>query len=288
MRTFGFTPGLVMSSVMAKMDQNGFSTNPLINATTEVTPGYTLKGLVMSSVMAQEQTREGDQNRFSTKPQINATTETNQTYKFTAPMDQNQSAQSSMSTTNIAVSSSTSPSGPSPTMPTLGSIFSVRSTAPRLFPTKLPKTNKTTVAPRPQSDDSTGFIIVIVISLAVILLIVACCVTNRKAKMYSVDFSSRQDDVQIPLSTVRPDGPKAQDGVKTFDSVEIDDDEPKVTKDVENVEATVEAKEEEKEEVCAQFALAKVGEFSKLVCNTEVYHRVEMEVKLCAVVTLEP
>ncbi|CAI5680690.1 unnamed protein product [Oreochromis niloticus] len=98
--------------------------------------------------------------------------------------------------------------------------------------------------------DKTGIIILIILILVVVVFLIACYVTQKRRRRYSVDFSSRQDEVNIPLSTVEPVDTAPQNGLKTFESTETTAKEPEEpdAKPEASDEAKPEAQEEQKAE----------------------------------------
>ncbi|KAM4603343.1 uncharacterized protein ACJ7VT_018060 [Polymixia lowei] len=74
----------------------------------------------------------------------------------------------------------------------------------------------------------------------------AMSIATTEPTKYTVDLHSRQDDAEIPLSTVDPDEPVIlpQNGMQTFDPLENDTKEPK---DLEP-EAKPQGQEEQKAE----------------------------------------
>ncbi|XP_042341039.1 mucin-2 isoform X2 [Plectropomus leopardus] len=105
-------------------------------------------------------------------------------------------------------------------------------------------TNKPNATPRVASD-FTGIIILVVIILVAVGFGVACYVSRRRGRRYSVDFNSRPDDANIPLSTIEPELPidsTPQNGLQTFESTET------TTKEPQEPEAKPEVQEEQKAE----------------------------------------
>ncbi|XP_040002861.1 uncharacterized protein si:dkey-27h10.2 isoform X4 [Xiphias gladius] len=83
-----------------------------------------------------------------------------------------------------------------------------------------------------ETSGNTGIIILIVIILVSFGCLVACYLARRRGRVsrrYSVDFSSRPDETNIPLSTVQPEltgDTVSQNGLKTFESTETTAKEP--------------------------------------------------------------
>ncbi|XP_040002858.1 uncharacterized protein si:dkey-27h10.2 isoform X2 [Xiphias gladius] len=80
-----------------------------------------------------------------------------------------------------------------------------------------------------ETSGNTGIIILIVIILVSFGCLVACYLARRRGRRYSVDFSSRPDETNIPLSTVQPEltgDTVSQNGLKTFESTETTAKEP--------------------------------------------------------------
>ncbi|XP_024658425.2 uncharacterized protein si:dkey-27h10.2 [Maylandia zebra] len=83
-----------------------------------------------------------------------------------------------------------------------------------------------TSSPKTAGSDKTGIIILVIIILVVVAFLLVCYVAKKRRRRYSVDFSSRQDEVNIPLSTVAPVDTAPQNGLKTFESTETTAKEP--------------------------------------------------------------
>lgn len=64
-----------------------------------------------------------------------------------------------------------------------------------------------TTTPLPESDgsDSVGIIILIVIIVSALLAALICYIARNKGRRFSVELTSRPDEVQIPLSYVEPE-----------------------------------------------------------------------------------
>ncbi|XP_026158722.1 uncharacterized protein C11orf24 [Mastacembelus armatus] len=108
--------------------------------------------------------------------------------------------------------------------------------------------NKHTTARQPQKGDTTGIIILVVIIVVAVVFAIACYFTRKRGRRYSVDFTSRADEANIPLSTVEPDltvDTVSQNGLQTFESTEI------TTKESQEPEANPEVQEEQKAEAAA-------------------------------------
>lgn len=87
--------------------------------------------------------------------------------------------------------------------------------SPNYFPTPAIKTTPksflmnilTTPSPTSDGSGSVGIIILVVIIAIALLAALICYVARSKGRRYSMDLSSRPDDVQIPLSTVEHEAP---------------------------------------------------------------------------------
>ncbi|XP_030578108.1 uncharacterized protein LOC115774741 isoform X2 [Archocentrus centrarchus] len=90
--------------------------------------------------------------------------------------------------------------------------------------------------------DKTGIIILIVLIIVIAGFLTACYLVHKRRRRYSADISSRQDEVNIPLSTVEPVGTAPHNGLTTFESTETAAKEPEEAKP----EAEAEAQEEQK------------------------------------------
>ncbi|XP_068178417.1 uncharacterized protein si:dkey-27h10.2 [Antennarius striatus] len=83
------------------------------------------------------------------------------------------------------------------------------------------KTTTTTAEPLLEANESTGIIILVVIILVALMFGVVCYVVRKRGRRYSVDFSSRPDEANIPLSVMDPELPREampQNGLKTFEN----------------------------------------------------------------------
>ncbi|XP_049900456.1 translation initiation factor IF-2 isoform X1 [Epinephelus moara] len=124
-------------------------------------------------------------------------------------------------------------------------------------PTPKKSTTKTATKPKPKEktptaepktaagSDSTGIIILVVIIIVALAFGVACYFARKRGRRYSVDFTSRPDEANIPLSTIEPELPidsAPQNGLTTFESAETTTQEPQ------EPEAKPEAQEEQKAE----------------------------------------
>ncbi|KAF1395377.1 hypothetical protein PFLUV_G00010880 [Perca fluviatilis] len=125
----------------------------------------------------------------------------------------------------------------------IGPSKTTTSTVTTLSTTAKPKPPSTTA--KPNTGDSTGIIILVVIILIALVCGVACYFARKRGRRYSVDFTSRPDEANIPLSTVEPELPidtVSQNGLKTFESAET------TTKEEQKPEAKSEVQEEQKAE----------------------------------------
>ncbi|XP_062289722.1 uncharacterized protein si:dkey-27h10.2 [Scomber scombrus] len=81
----------------------------------------------------------------------------------------------------------------------------------------------TTATPLQSSGDKTGIIVLVVIIIIAVVFLIACLFAKKRGRRYSVDFNSRPDDTNIPLSTMQPEmtaDSASQNGLKTFESTE--------------------------------------------------------------------
>lgn len=102
-----------------------------------------------------------------------------------------------------------------------------------------------TTKPSLDTGDSTGIIILVVIVIVAFAFGIVCYFTRKRGRRYSVDFTSRHDEANIPLSTVEPALPVdtvSQNGMQTFGKAENDEKEP------EEPEEKPEVQEEQKAE----------------------------------------
>lgn len=79
--------------------------------------------------------------------------------------------------------------------------------SPNFPPTPAIKTILPTPSPTSDGSGSIGIIILVVIIAIALLAALICYVARSKGRRYSMDLSSRPDDVQIPLSTVEHEAP---------------------------------------------------------------------------------
>ncbi|XP_061778959.1 uncharacterized protein [Nerophis lumbriciformis] len=84
------------------------------------------------------------------------------------------------------------------------------------------KDKRTTAKPfMKKTYDSTGIIVLVLIIIIAIGFSLACCFVRRRQRRYSVDFHSRPDEANVPLSTVEPEAPvdsASHNGLQTFQS----------------------------------------------------------------------
>ncbi|XP_071377668.1 uncharacterized protein [Centroberyx affinis] len=213
MRSIGptvFILGLIMAPAIAQSTKSSDITTKL---------GMTATMSMMNPTMT---------SMTTTKPRMNTTSSMNTTI-----MTMNATI-----TLNTNSNSSTTPSagqGTTAGVTALTMVPPTKSESPRppsTTPSRNRNTKATTVASEnatSEMSDSTGIIIIIVIVLAALVLGVACYISRKRARRYSVDFHSRPDDAQIPLSTVEPDAhvdSVSQNGMQTFTSAEPDTKEP--------------------------------------------------------------
>ncbi|XP_077427175.1 uncharacterized protein LOC144055238 isoform X2 [Vanacampus margaritifer] len=97
--------------------------------------------------------------------------------------------------------------------------------APLTISTKMTeKQDKSTTTAKPNTNkgyDTTGIIILILIIVVAVGFGIACYISKRRAKRYAVDFSSRADEANVPLSPVEPmlaNDTAPQNGLQTFES----------------------------------------------------------------------
>ncbi|XP_056892520.1 uncharacterized protein si:dkey-27h10.2 isoform X2 [Takifugu flavidus] len=98
------------------------------------------------------------------------------------------------------------------------------------------KAPKVTAQPVSELDDATGIIILVVIIIIALGFGLACYFARKRGRRYSVDFNSRGDDANIPLSTVEPEltaDAVTQNGLKTFENADFSNKEADVEPTVE-------------------------------------------------------
>ncbi|XP_062242927.1 mucin-2 [Platichthys flesus] len=94
---------------------------------------------------------------------------------------------------------------------------------------KKKKTDKKPTTTPQTEGDLPGIAILIVIILVALGFGVACFIVRKRGRRYSVDFTSRQDEANIPLSIVDPEfhaDTVSQNGLTTFESTETKAKEP--------------------------------------------------------------
>ncbi|XP_035493476.2 uncharacterized protein si:dkey-27h10.2 [Scophthalmus maximus] len=110
-----------------------------------------------------------------------------------------------------------------------------------------------TVTPRPRSAGNTTGIIILLVIIVALAFGVIYYIVRKRGRRYSVDFTSRQDEANIPLSIVDPQMPAdtvSQNGLQTFGSAET------ATKEPQEPEATPAAQAEQTTEADGSVAEA--------------------------------
>ncbi|KAM8771450.1 uncharacterized protein AB9X84_008179 [Acanthopagrus schlegelii] len=178
-----------------------------------------------SSPITVAATNDSDINRTSSNPSVsNDTSSVNVTNTDNTNNTDSTNSTDAPSTTkgndtsNVdQVSQSTTPTakpespGPPEITPTPTTMKDKENTTPTL-------TSKT-------SGDKTGIIILIVIILVAFVVGLVCFFAKKRGRRYSVDFTSRPDEANIPLSTIDPEVPAdaaPQNGLQTFASTETE------------------------------------------------------------------
>ncbi|XP_010727773.2 uncharacterized protein LOC104917894 [Larimichthys crocea] len=194
---------------------------------TLVGPSFFILGLIVASVTANEASTLGMSTTITTESGEAMDDDNNASTPFTVPPNITMISSISISTMNTTTitgtirpstkgdeknpTTSASPfSGtPKPIVPT-GSTFTTK---------EKEKENTTKRPPQEASSDSTGIIILFVIIIVALGFGVACYVARKRGRRYSVDFASRPDEINIPLSAVEPELPAdtvSQNGLHTF------------------------------------------------------------------------
>lgn len=117
-------------------------------------------------------------------------------------------------------------------------------TTPKKMTTKVVKGQTEDLSP-PETDETTGIIILVIIIIVALGFGLACYFARKRGRRYSVDFTSRPEEANIPLSTVEPDPPVDtvfQNGLQTFESPGA------ASSQAQEPETTPEAKKEQKAE----------------------------------------
>ncbi|XP_061685779.1 uncharacterized protein si:dkey-27h10.2 [Syngnathoides biaculeatus] len=126
---------------------------------------------------------------------------------------------------------------------------------------KSPTTAKANPA---KSNDSIGIIIAVLIIVVAIGIGIACYISRKRGRRYSVDFSTRADEADIPLSTVLANDSAPQNGLQTFESGDVR------SKEEEKEEASKNAEEDEtKAEAAAESAAPPSDDLEDKVENAE-------------------
>lgn len=115
-------------------------------------------------------------------------------------------------------------------------------------PEKMTTTVAKTATEKPTSletDDTTGIIILVIIIAVALGFGLACYFARKKGRRYSVDFTSRPEEANIPLSTMEPDLPvdtAFHSGLQTFENPGA------ASNQAQEAETTPQVKEEQKAE----------------------------------------
>ncbi|XP_058497079.1 uncharacterized protein si:dkey-27h10.2 [Solea solea] len=232
---FFFIPGLVVAAVMA-------------DVTTTNTGLITIKEDTIFS---------SDNNNLSSVEASTNTTNTNITSTINPNITSTTSMTNSINSPGISNTTSNINSVTmSPTIKQRGGETTGRGRAAqqptKSFTTPKPSVHrrtpaKTTTAAPQTEGDTVGIVIFIVIILMAVGFGTACYFLRKRGKSYSVDILSRQDDVNIPLSTVEPELPAdtvPQNGLQTFGSRDTATEESQHTTQEEKPDGQEEQKPE--------------------------------------------
>ncbi|XP_071359679.1 uncharacterized protein [Trachinotus anak] len=204
-----FILGLVVASTIADETTSRLPTVPAVFNTITLRPNDNNTNNVVTSISTTDPNTHTSTNIINTTNNMNITS-TNST--IMPPVTKQKGGTASQRPTTLSTT-------PKPIGPSKGTSATS---------TKMDK--KTT--PKPQTankNDSTGIIILVVIVIVIIGFGVACLVARKRGRRYSVDFTYRPDEANIPLSTMEPDLPAdtvPQNGLKTFESTETTTKEP--------------------------------------------------------------
>nr|XP_046271657.1 uncharacterized protein si:dkey-27h10.2 [Scatophagus argus] len=213
-------------------------------------PSFFFLGLVMASVTANEtsttMTGSSPSSRefttpvylnndapFSATPSLNTKDNTNTTSNITN-ITSISTTTSSMVISNIngtIIPLTTKDKGNASSQSSTAKITSttLKSTRTSKRPTSTTKKQGPGAGSTAGTSDSTGIIILVVIILVALAFGIACYIARKRGRRYSVDFTSRPDEANIPLSTVEPELPVdagPQNGMKTFEPEEVATKEP--------------------------------------------------------------
>ncbi|XP_040002859.1 bromodomain-containing protein DDB_G0270170 isoform X3 [Xiphias gladius] len=193
---------------------------------------FFILGLVVASAIADETTIRGlptDSTAFVNQiPTSNDNTQTTVIPPISTNTTSITTNVTSTSANNINISNTTATDSPTKSLTTPKAIDPKSSTSASSINSNTTKEN---LALR-ETSGNTGIIILIVIILVSFGCLVACYLARRRGRVsrrYSVDFSSRPDETNIPLSTVQPEltgDTVSQNGLKTFESTETTAKEP--------------------------------------------------------------
>ncbi|XP_075889094.1 uncharacterized protein LOC142892722 [Nelusetta ayraudi] len=163
----------------------------------------------------------GSQTAMSQVPQYNMTNSTDSPYTTppNIPLSTTSPNTTGNSTTPTMVETGSGSYTPGPGLTTKNEM-----TSPMPTPEKMTTTvvkGQTKVLPPPEADETTGIVILVIIIIVALGFGLACYFARKKGRRYSVDFTSRPDEANIPLSTMEPDPPvdtAFQNGLQTFES----------------------------------------------------------------------
>ncbi|XP_061737186.1 uncharacterized protein si:dkey-27h10.2 [Nerophis ophidion] len=157
----------------------------------------------------QTTTTDGRTRDNSSIPEMSTTAKYNGSNTSTTSMNYANSSTTIMTWTELTSD------GPDPT----------RTTVSHSLTTKMKDNQKdklTTAKPfTRKSYDSTGIIVLVLIIIIAMGFSLACCIARRRQRRYSVDFHSRPDEANVPLSTVEPEvavASASHNGLQTFQS----------------------------------------------------------------------
>ncbi|KAM3623845.1 uncharacterized protein V6R79_016199 [Siganus canaliculatus] len=157
-------------------------------------------------------------------PRTSITTNSNSTTMMTSSAN-NSTSEAMVTNTSVSLTTQAGRGAPAPSAS--GSTKATQRTTTR----RKEITEKITTVAKPLSEagDRTGIIILIVIIIVALAFAVGCFFARKRGRRYSVDFASRQDETNIPLSAVEPEMPPEtvpQNGLQTFVSPDTAAEEP--------------------------------------------------------------
>uniref|UniRef100_A0AAV2LIU3 Calx-beta domain-containing protein n=1 Tax=Knipowitschia caucasica TaxID=637954 RepID=A0AAV2LIU3_KNICA len=174
---------------------------------------YILAFFLMTSILAIERNDTDDFGSVTPSIPISSTlkniTNTTMTTVTNATSSETNISQTYSSTTQVPIATEKLPDDQAnPTPPVYPPIPTLRKPTTS---TKSKDSFKDIVMTTPneasKGSDGVGYIILVIIIIIALLAGLVCYVARSRGRRYSVDLTSRPDEVQMPLNTVEPEGP---------------------------------------------------------------------------------